>query len=132
MNPNAKPAPRAHVPPLVFLRRRLFGLEAYFKPCSGRFGVFLQRARREHVAPAFQARDNGLRCLHALRDLLLREAGLGASLDQGGGMRELPFQSVVFAPVLGVLHPLLVEIVNSRAFSSILYLPGSRRPLAVT
>jgi hypothetical protein len=100
------------------LRSRPFRLKADFEPCPSRFGVLFKGPRRGLASAAFQTRDDGLRGLHTMRHLLLREACAGAGFDQRGGKRKLFLQRFIFAPVLRVLHPLLVEIINRRAFAS--------------
>ena len=100
----------------IWSRPRRFRLKTDFEPRPGRLGVFFKSSRRGHASPAFQTRDDGLRGLHTLRYLLLREACAGAGFDQRGGKRKLFLQCFILASVLRVLHPLLVEIINRRAF----------------
>src|SRR5262249_5503865 len=59
----------------------LFRLKADLQPCARRLGVFLECARRWHAAAAFQTRNNGLRGLHTLCHLLLRQASSGTGFD---------------------------------------------------
>lgn len=67
------------------LRARALRFKTNFEPRPGRLGVFFKRSRRGHASAAFQTRDHGLRGLHTLRHLLLREAGAGAGFDHRGG-----------------------------------------------
>ena len=93
-----------------------FRLKADFEPRAGCLGVLFKCPSRRHAPAAFESRDHGLRGIHTLRHLLLRQARAGAGFDPRGGKRKPLFQCFIFAPVLRVRHPFFVEIISSGAF----------------
>jgi hypothetical protein len=98
------------------LRPGSFLLKADFEPSAGCSGVLFRGLRRRHTSAAFQSSDYGLRGIHTLRHLLLRQARAGSGFNQRRGKRKRSLQRFVFALVLRAVHPILVELINGRAF----------------
>src|ERR1035437_5808066 len=89
----------------------VFRLQRDFQARTRRFGVTLKGTSGGLGSPTFQPSNNGLSSLHALRHLLLGQTSAGARLNQSGDKRELHSQRSRLAPVLGALHPVLVQVI---------------------
>ena len=81
-------------------------LEGDAQPHSGCGGEAFEGAGRGLDAAAFEARDDRLGRVHAIGELLLRQPGAGARLDQRRRKRELVFERVVRLDIIRILAPL--------------------------
>jgi len=91
---------------------RAYGLEAEPESAAGAFPIFFQRPGGRHTAAALETRHHDLRRFHALGHLILRQASAGAGFDQSCRERELLFERVILAPIVGVLYPFLLQIIH--------------------
>ena len=89
-------------------------LKADSETAAGGLGVTLKRASRRSAALALQPGYRRLRGLHPPRHLCLGHAGSTPCFDHGRGERELLIERLVLAPIVWVLHPIDVKIVNAR------------------
>src|SRR5262249_52798905 len=87
-------------------------LEADPQPVAGGLRDALQGAGGRLDAAAFEAGDHSLLGMHALRQLLLRQAGARAGGYQRRGEAEFLLEALVGLLVLGVFEPSSMQFVG--------------------